>query len=651
MAAFKCKMCGGSLEITEGMTVCECEYCGTNQTVPNADNEKKINLFNRANRLRSACEFDKAATIYESIVSEFSEEAEAYWGLCLCKFGIEYVDDPKTAKKIPTCHRTSYSSIFDDDNFEMACEYADSIAVQLYRSEAKEIDRLQKEILNIAKNEKPFDIFICYKESDENGQRTVDSELAHDLYDVLTEKGYKVFYSRITLKAKLGQDYEPYIFSALNSAKIMLSIGTKYEYYNAIWVKNEWSRFLALMENDKEKMLIPCYKDIDAYDMPKEFKHLQAQDLGSPRAFQDLITNIERIIPKNIGNQSGSGMQQSVSVNVGTEATVASSLKRAFIFIADEEWDKADNLLEQVLNIDPENTQAYLGKLLIDLGLHDLSEVLKIRNPIDENNNYKNAVRFADEELRSRLVECKNTVHYNDAIQKMNSAKSTNEYENAKMIFQLISGFKDSDIKANECTYKRACIEMNNSRDESGYKSAADIFASLGEYSDAAEMAEKCEEKRCECGYKKACSVMNNAYDENDYKTAADIFASLGEYSDAAEMAEKCERKANSIGKYNTALKMLQKNSVKDVKTAIEMLEKIKGYKDSINVLETAKKQLRWLEYSEKIDDIRAKKRYIYIEKTKLGVFDKFSKEKLNNQLSELEKIENRLKLEYKDVI
>ena len=83
-------MCGGNLEVQEGMTVCEC------QTIPQLDDEKKINLFTRANRLRSACEFDKAAGVYESIIAEFPEEAEAYWGMLLCKYGIEYVDDPKT---------------------------------------------------------------------------------------------------------------------------------------------------------------------------------------------------------------------------------------------------------------------------------------------------------------------------------------------------------------------------------------------------------------------------------------------------------------------------------------------------------------------------------------------------------------------------
>ena len=62
MSVFKCKMCGGDIDLTEGSSVAVCEYCGTKQTVPTADNEKKMTLFARANRLRSACEFDKAAS-------------------------------------------------------------------------------------------------------------------------------------------------------------------------------------------------------------------------------------------------------------------------------------------------------------------------------------------------------------------------------------------------------------------------------------------------------------------------------------------------------------------------------------------------------------------------------------------------------------
>ena len=125
MAIIKCKMCGGDLNVEENSQIAVCEYCGTQQTVPKQDNEKKLTLFARANRLRFACEFDKAAGVYESIVAEFPEEAEAYWGLVLCKYGIEYVDDPSTGKKIPTCHRSSFDSVLEDANFELVMEYAD----------------------------------------------------------------------------------------------------------------------------------------------------------------------------------------------------------------------------------------------------------------------------------------------------------------------------------------------------------------------------------------------------------------------------------------------------------------------------------------------------------------------------------------------
>lgn len=310
MAMIKCKMCGGDLVLTQDSTVAECEYCGSLQTVPSSDNEKKLVQFERAERLRKNCDFDKAAGVYEAIVADFRQEAEAYWGLVLCKYGIEYVDDPATGKKIPTCHRSSFDSIMEDPNFDQTLENADVVARKVYREEAKVIEEIRKGIIEVSNKEDPYDIFICYKESDENGGRTLDSVLAQDIYDALTEKGYRVFFSRITLEDKLGQEYEPYIFAALNSAKVMIAVGTDYEYYNAVWVKNEWSRYLKLMAAGQKKTLIPCYKGIDAYDMPKEFTKLQAQDMGKVGAMQDLLRGIDKILAAPQPAKAESGIQE-----------------------------------------------------------------------------------------------------------------------------------------------------------------------------------------------------------------------------------------------------------------------------------------------------------------------------------------------------
>lgn len=174
----KCKMCGGDLRIISGLNIAECEYCGTRQSVPKTPDERKTSYFNRANEARRANEFDKAIGIYESIVAEYPDEAEAYWGLCLCKFGIEYVDDPKTGRKIPTCHRTAYDSIFEDKDYNSAISHGDMDQIRIFKQEAGIIDRIQKSILNSVNLENPYDIFICYKETDERtGQRTQENRL------------------------------------------------------------------------------------------------------------------------------------------------------------------------------------------------------------------------------------------------------------------------------------------------------------------------------------------------------------------------------------------------------------------------------------------------------------------------------------------
>ena len=298
MATFKCKMCGGALEITNNETVATCEYCGISQTLPKLDDERRANLYDRANHFRRNNEFDKATGIYEQILNDEVTDAEAYWSLVLCRYGIEYVEDLASHKRVPTVNRAQYTSIFDDDNYKSALEYADSYQKTIYEAEAKAINEIQKGILAISQKEEPFDVFICYKETDNNGRRTPDSVLANDLYHQLTQEGFKVFFARITLEDKLGSAYEPYIFAALNSAKVMVVLGTKPEHFNAVWVKNEWSRYHALIKNGAKKMLIPAYKDMDPYDLPEEFSHLQAQDISKLGFMQDLIRGIKKILVK-----------------------------------------------------------------------------------------------------------------------------------------------------------------------------------------------------------------------------------------------------------------------------------------------------------------------------------------------------------------
>ena len=374
MATFKCKMCGGDLILTEGSTVCECEFCGTRQTVPSADNEKKMTLFTRAGRLLRNCEFDKASGVFETIVGDFPEEAEAYWGLVLCKYGIENVDDPATGRKVPTCHRSSFEGVLDDANFEQACENADAVARRVYRDEARQIEELRKGIIEVSGKEDPYDIFISYKETDEHGDRTLDSVIAQDIYKALTDEGYRVFFSRISLESKLGTEYEPYIFAALNSAKVMLVVGTDYDNFDSVWVKNEWSRFLKLIASGQKKTLIPVFKNMNAYDMPKEFAKLSAQDMGKVGAMQDLIRGVEKLAPlKKAENPQVEKVTEKVIVQQQSEGSMKTdaAIKRGKLALEDGEWEKARQYFDQALTLDAECAEAYFGIALADFRARD----------------------------------------------------------------------------------------------------------------------------------------------------------------------------------------------------------------------------------------------------------------------------------------
>jgi len=148
-----CKSCGKHIEIEEGVTVCECKNCGITQTVPKVYDSTEMILFHDANTLLFNCKFDKASKEFERIISDYSDEAEAYWGLILCKYGIEYIDDPVTTKKILTCRRSSFENVMDDPNFELVIKNADTRALPIYREKAQQIEELRKNNIGVSIND------------------------------------------------------------------------------------------------------------------------------------------------------------------------------------------------------------------------------------------------------------------------------------------------------------------------------------------------------------------------------------------------------------------------------------------------------------------------------------------------------------------
>jgi len=354
MTMWKCKMCGGNVVPAEGNSCGTCDACGGTMTLPRVSDERRANLFNRANHLRRLCEFDKAVAAYEAILVEDNTEAEAHWGVVLSRYGIEYVEDPGSGERIPTCHRVQMESVLRDADYLMALEHApDAGARTYYQEQGKRIGEIQRDILAVSAQEAPYDVFVCYKESTDGGSRTPDSVLGQEIHHHLTEKGMRVFYARISLEEHVGQKYEPYIYGALTSARVMVVVGTKAEHFNAVWVKNEWSRFLQLRRKDRGKVLIPCYKGMDPYELPEELAELQSQDMGKLGFMQDLVRGVEKVL-----GRSGAKPAEKTSTST-TSSETAGWLKRAWLFLEDGEFASAKGYAERVLDREPETGEAY----------------------------------------------------------------------------------------------------------------------------------------------------------------------------------------------------------------------------------------------------------------------------------------------------
>lgn len=404
------------------------------------------------NNLRARGEYDLAISVFENLVVQHPK-AEAYWDLLLCRYGIEYVNDFDGSKK-PTMHRYSTDSILEDDDFKKVLELSDAVTRPIYQEQAERINRIQSQIAKIVANEKPYDIFICYKETGKDNQRTIDSVMAQEIYEHLLEKGFNVFFARITLEDKLGVEYEPYIYAALSSARVMLVVGTDPDYFNATWVKNEWSRFLMMMRKNRTKQLIPCYKNMDAYDLPQSFINLQGLDMGKIGWLQDLIHGIAKFFPE----KESTGKQSKL------DPLLEGFLTRAEALMMVGHFDEACKLLErEILLFDPKNERANIDRLLAKLKVSSLNEISeKCTVEQLEQADFQRAIEICNGVDKEKLLIIASNLKKKEKYQQALQLISKYNIPKAKDLLKELAdiGYKDAEQKLAFCSSFKNITEI-----------------------------------------------------------------------------------------------------------------------------------------------------------------------------------------------
>lgn len=158
-------------------------------------------------------------------------------------------------------------------------------------------------------------------------------------------------------------------------------------------------------------------------------------------------------VTKKGAGPNGSNMQQGGIARVSGDPKVL--LERAFMFLEDGDWDKADIYCESVLDQNPKCAEAYLGKLMAEVEIRKKEDLSKAKEPLDRSDNYRKVMRFADESLRERLSNAKEVQHneqlYAEAMACMTAASDEEAYRNAAQKFYSLGSYKDASSRREQC--------------------------------------------------------------------------------------------------------------------------------------------------------------------------------------------------------
>lgn len=207
-----------------------------------------------------------------------------------------------------------------------------------------------------------YDVFLSFKNLDENGQRTEDSYLAENLYEALKREGLNVFYSNIVLNEMGAAAYKNAIEEALEQTSVLVSIATKKEYIESKWVSYERESFHndILSGRNKKACIVPYLKNISGTDVPRSLRNYQTFQIDIS-TFKDVIDFIKHFLNSVNDKKQENYTNEAISLVTGKHlssyrAELKSELKR--LKIQSDNTREADNIaLKYVLENMPEKEQ------------------------------------------------------------------------------------------------------------------------------------------------------------------------------------------------------------------------------------------------------------------------------------------------------
>lgn len=198
---------------------------------------------------------------------------------------------------------------------------------------------------------------------------------------------------------------------------------------------------------------------------------LPPQDVGEPDLPNNVVRGVKRVAVTKVSQATGLGETPVEDENPGSDPL----LERAFLFLEDGHWARADEYCEKVLDREPKNPRAYLGKLMSQLHVKRQEELKFCREPFDQNEHYRKILRFGDQSLKAELAGYIEQIYtrrekaqiediYNLGRGVMATAKKENEFEKAAQLFESILPYKDAAFWVKECRKNAQIAKQENER-------------------------------------------------------------------------------------------------------------------------------------------------------------------------------------------
>ena len=144
---FRCKTCDAVLDMSTARDgVVECKFCHNVYTIPKeeAKSDTREQLAIASHEL-DACSFDRAYTAFSKAAEIDPSEPEAYFGMALATFKVQYLKDAAKKHLQPICHDINVGKVRDDKNYKKALSLATAEQKRVYGERADEIDSVSKE--------------------------------------------------------------------------------------------------------------------------------------------------------------------------------------------------------------------------------------------------------------------------------------------------------------------------------------------------------------------------------------------------------------------------------------------------------------------------------------------------------------------------